>query len=31
MTYDFTLRVAGESGEGVITIGETIGRIAARE
>lgn len=31
MTYDFTLRVAGESGEGVITIGETIARIAARE
>ncbi|MBI2357422.1 MAG: 2-oxoacid:acceptor oxidoreductase subunit alpha [Deltaproteobacteria bacterium] len=31
MSYDFTLRVAGESGEGVITIGETVGRLAARE
>ena len=29
--HDFTLRVAGESGEGVITIAETIARIAARE
>jgi 2-oxoglutarate ferredoxin oxidoreductase subunit alpha len=28
---DFTLRIAGESGEGVITIGETVARIAARE
>jgi 2-oxoglutarate/2-oxoacid ferredoxin oxidoreductase subunit alpha len=31
MAFDFTLRIAGESGEGVITIGETIARIAARE
>lgn len=31
MSYDLTLRIAGESGEGVITIGETVGRIAARE
>jgi 2-oxoglutarate ferredoxin oxidoreductase subunit alpha len=29
--HDFTLRIAGESGEGVITIGETVARIAARE
>jgi 2-oxoglutarate ferredoxin oxidoreductase subunit alpha len=28
---DLTLRIAGESGEGVITIGETLCRIAARE
>ena len=31
MMHDFTLRVAGESGEGVITVGETVARIAARE
>jgi 2-oxoglutarate ferredoxin oxidoreductase subunit alpha len=31
MIHDFTLRIAGESGEGVITIGETVARIAARE
>ncbi|MFQ5682745.1 MAG: 2-oxoacid:acceptor oxidoreductase subunit alpha [Candidatus Binatia bacterium] len=31
MHHDFVLRVAGESGEGVITIGEMICRIAARE
>lgn len=28
---DFIIRIAGESGEGVITIGETLCRIAARE
>lgn len=31
MPRDFVLRIAGESGEGVITIGETVARIAARE
>ncbi len=31
MHPDLTLRIAGESGEGVITIGETLCRIAARE
>lgn len=31
MPADFILRVAGESGEGIITIGETIARIAARQ
>ena len=31
MQHDFVLRIAGESGEGVITIGEMICRIAARE
>ena len=31
MHPDLTLRIAGESGEGVITIGETLCQIAARE
>ncbi|OGP19549.1 MAG: hypothetical protein A2038_04725 [Deltaproteobacteria bacterium GWA2_57_13] len=31
MQSELTLRIAGESGEGVITIGETLCRIAARE
>ena len=31
MRHDLVIRVAGESGEGIITIGETIARIAARE
>jgi 2-oxoglutarate ferredoxin oxidoreductase subunit alpha len=31
MTHDFTIRIAGESGEGIITIGETLCKIAARE
>ncbi|HXG51093.1 MAG TPA: 2-oxoacid:acceptor oxidoreductase subunit alpha [candidate division Zixibacteria bacterium] len=31
MHPDLTLRIAGESGEGVITIGETLCKIAARE
>jgi 2-oxoglutarate ferredoxin oxidoreductase subunit alpha len=31
ITQDFTVRIAGESGEGIITIGETLARIAARE
>jgi len=31
MRHDLVIRVAGESGEGIITIGETVARIAARE
>jgi len=31
MPHDLILRIAGESGEGIITIGETVARIAARE